>query len=317
MALVSYIQTPEGFDDSYYKNLKLTSKFLFPRVTKNTRFLSRKKKLDLKNRSLFGLFSDYWKTLDSTEKAAWSAAADEIGLNNWQLFIHDTAARHKYDYEGFSVPNLLHQGYVGHIHIDSISEGSVFGKTCFGLSNYGDAVVSSNDVKIAQLHPKFYWVQRLISGHKRSWEPVKITEDFSLPLKIELNYSSDLVSVESGSFAKFYASVWHSYQGVDYHTEHKIDLDLQTDWKNESNFLESLIGQIIHYDLYIELHGLTGDLYFDNVKAEHSGQNWVRDSRCDDISKTLPRIWFLIPQRWVGVDVPDIAFFESKYKDFS
>jgi len=316
MALVSYVQIPEGFDTKYFKGLKIDDKYVFARVTKNTRFLSRKKKLELKNRSVFAVFAEYWKTLDSAEKAAWSAAAAEIGLNNWQLFVHDTAARQKYSYEGLSIPELLHQGYIGHIKIES----------------------PDDELKIVQLHPKFYWILRLQAGHKRMWEPVQITEDFSLPLKIQLNYRANLTEVDtefseygnsnfgeanfggeaggSPAFAKLYALVWHSYQGVDYETELAIDLDFQTDWKQAEATLSSVLGHVIHYDLFIHVKGLTGDLYFDNIKAEHSAQNWVRDSRCDDISKTLPRIWYLIPQRWAGVVVPSNSFFESTFVDF-
>lgn len=294
MAVVSYVLTPEGFDETYFKNLKMTDKFVFPRVVKNTRFLSRQRKLDLQGRSVFKVFSAYWATLTEEQKNDWSEAAAEIGLNNWQLFVHDTAARQKQSYEGFSTPNIFHQGNVGHIHIDD----------------------PDDEVKITQLHPKFYWVQRLISGHKRSWEPVKITEDFALPLKIELSYFSDLVAVSEDPFAKIYANVWHSYQGMDYETELAVDLDLQSGWKKADNTLSDVLGHIIHYDIFIHLKGLTGDLYFDNIIAQHSSQNWARDSRCDDIAKTFPRTWFLIPQRWSGVIVPDNAFFESTYYDF-
>jgi hypothetical protein len=294
MALVSYILTPEGFTENYFKNLKLSSSFVYPRITKNTRFLSRQKKLDLVERSVFKTFSVFWKTLDSAEKTAWSEAAAEVGLNNWQLFVHDTAARKKFDYEGLSIPNTLHQGYVGWIHIEE----------------------PDDELKITQLHPKFYWVMRLASGHKRSWEPVKITEDFALPLQLQLNYYSDLVAVAEEYFAKAYCLIWHSYQGVDYQTELAVDLDLQSDWKNDIALQTSLLGQIIHYDVFIHLKGLTGELYFDNIKVEHSGQNWLRDSRCDDISKIHPRTWFLIPERWTGVIVPDNSFFQSIYYDF-
>jgi len=316
MATISYILTPEGFDESYFKTLKMSDKLGFPRMTKNTRFLSRQQKLDLKGRSIFSAYSEFWKLLSEGEKADWTTAAAELGLNNWQLFVHDLAARQRYAYPDLPEPNIYHQGCVGWIHVEGESEGSVYGQAVYGQAVYGDAEVEPSEIKITQLHPKFYWVQQLIAGHKRSWKPVQITEDFALPLKIELSYFSDLTSISENSFAKIYALVWHSYQGVDYQTELKIDLDLQTGWKKADATLTEALGHIIHYDLFIELSGLTGDLYFDNIKAEHSAQNWVRDSRCNDISKTLPRTWFLIPQRWVGVNVPASSFFQSTYYDF-
>jgi len=316
MALVSYILTPEGFDENYWKTLKPTSAFLYPRVSKNTRFLSRKQKLALKDRSLFTWFAEYWRELTDDEKNDWKEAAAEIGLTNWQLFVHDTAARWAYQYPDFSTPNTLHQGRVGWIQIDE----------------------PDDEIKITQLHPKFYWVKRLAAGHKRFFVPVKVTEDFALPLKIEISYYADLEVVGENPFAKFYAEVWRSYQGVDYKTELKIDFDFQPveatygegifgrsrygqeeaapGWRRAEATLSQAAGQIIHYDIFIHLKGLRGTLYFDNVEAEHSAQNWARDPRCDEIEKVHPRTWFLIPKNWVGVTVPDNSFYQSTFVDF-
>lgn len=294
MAKVSFISVPEGMEKNYFESVKIADAFAFPRVVKNTRFLSRRKKLDLQGRSLLKIIAEYWKVLDNDEKTAWKEAGEVVGLTNWQLFIHDSCARLKYDYDVSPDVSNLHQGYVGWIHIEN----------------------PDKELKIAQLHPKTYWIQKLQAGHKRFWVPIKITEDFQLPLKLSLSYSADLEIVGENPFAKIYAQVWHSYQGVDIQTELKIDLDLQTGWKNVEQTLSAVIGHVIHYDLYIHLNDLQGDLYFDNIKIEHSAQNWARDSRCNDITKTLPRVWFLIPQRWVGVIVPDNSFFKSTYKEF-
>lgn len=294
MAKISYILIPEGLEEKYWKSVRITNAFVYPRVTKNTQFLSRKRKLELKNRSLFGWFAEYWKELTEEEKDDWKEAGEEIGLTNWQLFIHDTAARWAYGYPDFSTPNLSHQGRIGWLRIDE----------------------PADEIKITQLHPKFYWVQKLAPGHKRFFVPILVTEDFALPIKIGISYYSDFEVVGENPFAKFYAEVWHSYQGVDYKTEHKIDLDFNTGWKKTEATLSEVLGHIIHYDLYIHVKGLRGSLYFDNVKAEHSVQNWARDSRCDEIEKVYPRTWFLIPKNWVGVTVPENAFYKSTFVDF-
>jgi len=148
------------------------------------------------------------------------------------------------------------------------------------------------------------------------YQPVLITEDLALPVKISLNYKSNLVETAEGSFAKFYARFWHSYQGADLYTELEIPLDYVTDWKYAEANLTELLGYVVRYDLYIHLKDLTGDLYIDNVKVIHSSQNWVRDTYCHDINQGFTRAFYQIPKHWSAITLPDGASFESVYKDF-
>jgi hypothetical protein len=316
MAKVQYILIPEGWEEDYFKTIKVSDRFVYPRVVKTTRFISRKKKLQLGGISIFRTLKSPWKDFTDEEKAVWKAVAANLGLSSWQLFIHDTAARWKYGYPWYSDIVGTHQGNIGWLQIDS----------------------PADEIKITQLHPKFYWIEKKVTGFKTTYQPVKVTEDFALPLRIQLSYWSDLISVAEDSFAKFYAEVWHSYQGFDYKTELAINLDLKlpasyygeeyfglsqfgcesesSGWQTAEVTLTNVIGQLIHYDIFFHLKGLTGRVYFDNVIAEHSAQNWARDSRCNDIAKTFPRKWFLIPERWAGVTVPEKAFFESTFREF-
>ena len=122
--------------------------------------------------------------------------------------------------------------------------------------------------------------------------------------------------VSSPSFAKIYARFWHSYQGLDRYTDLEIDLDYIDDWKNVENTLTTLSGYVIGYDLYIHLKNLRGTLYIDNVKAEHSGQNWVRDPACRDINQGFTRAFYQVPKNWSGVIAPASSWFESFYIDW-
>lgn len=295
MAKTSYIAIPPEYQKKYWKELKPGSRFQHSRICRNKKFVSRRDKLRLKNQSLFVWFAEYWKELSDAKKAEWKEAADEIGLTNWQCFIHDTAARKRYpEIEGLADPSKMHQGWVGWLHIADPAE----------------------EIKITQLHPKFYWIRRRNPDTLR-YEPVKITEDFTLPIQIQLNYKSDLTSVAENAFAKFYAKVIYSYQGVNREAEVAVDMDLQSGWQTASAELSEVVGHIIHYDLFFHLKGVQGDLYFDNLKSKHSLQNWVRDPRCDDIDEDFPITWFQIPKKWIAVEVPANTFFKSTYKDFN
>jgi hypothetical protein len=61
---------------------------------------------------------------------------------------------------------------------------------------------------------------------------------------------------------------------------------------------------------------LRGDLYIDNVKAEHSGQNWVRDTYCEDILQGFTKAFYQIPKHWAAVILPEGSMYDSIYKDF-
>jgi len=196
----------------------------------------------------------------------------------------------------------------------------------------------ASNIKIVQLHPRSYWISQKVSGKKGMYQPVLVTEDFALPLTISLNYRAELTSAGASPSARFYAKVWYSYQGVDHFEYLELPLDLSCDWKTASAFLSveqfsnfgigtygvslfgfddwPVLGYIVGYDLYFELVDVRGDLYIDNVKAEHSAQNWVRDTYCNDIDQGFTRAFYQIPKHWAVVDVPDGAWYNSIYKDF-
>jgi hypothetical protein len=124
------------------------------------------------------------------------------------------------------------------------------------------------------------------------------------------------VSVGPGSFAKFYAEIWHSYQGADIFTILEIPLDFVSDWKNAEATLTTALGYVVGYNLFFHISNLRGTLYCDNIKAEHSGQNWVRDTFCNDINQGFTNAFFQIPKHWAAVILPEGADYESIYKDF-
>lgn len=294
MAKTCYVDILPELEDQFFSGLKSSDRFQFARLVRKTTLYSVKKKKGLTARSLLPTISDFWAGLSPAEKAAWTDAGAECNLNGWQLFVKDTSARIKNDLAGVAVPSLLHQAWVGGLRIEA----------------------PASELKIIQIHPHFYWISKKVKGKKGMYEPVLITEDLALPVTISLNYSSNLVETAEGSFAKFYARFWHSYQGADQYTDLEIPLDLVSDWKNVEATLTTLSGYVIRYDLYLYLYNLTGDLYIDNVKVIHSSQNWARDKYCDDINQGFTRAFYQIPKHWAAVILPSGASYESIYKDF-
>jgi hypothetical protein len=294
MAKVEYVTLIPAESELYYSGLTAQDRFTFPRVTRKVALYSKKKVKGLTQKSLLPQISEIWATFTDEQKLAWSNAGAECGLNGWRLFVQDMCVRIKNEMSGSATPDLLHQSFVGNIRIDE----------------------PDSQVKIVQYHPRSYWITKKVPGKKGMYEPVLVTEDFSLPLEISLNYSSDLEAVEEGAFAKFYALVWHSYQGADLFEEVPVNLDLVSGWKTDSANLTSLIGYVVGYTLYFHLFGVRGNLYFDNVKAEHSGQNWVRDTFCKDINQQFTKAFYQIPKHWGPIVLPSNSWYDSMYKDF-
>lgn len=294
MARTSYVDILPGLENQFYSGLRADDRFVYSKLAKKIVLLSYKRKKGLSQRSLLPQVAELWAGLSEAQKNAWSEAGAESNLNGWRLFVQDTCARIVNDLPGAATPSLLHQSWVGNIHIED----------------------PASEAKIIQIHPHFYWISKKVYGKKGMYEPVLINEDLALPVTISLNYSSDLTAINGSPFAKFYARFWHSYQGADLETDLEIPLDLVTGWKNAEATLSALAGYVVRYDLYLWISGLRGDLYFDNIKAVHSGQNWARDPFCKDVNQGFTRAFYQVPKHWAGVTLPEGAWFESNYKDF-
>lgn len=316
MAKVSYIDLIPAEELLFYKGLTAQSRFIHAHVCQKVTLLSTKRILGLTQKSLLPQIAAAWGLLSGAEKAAWTAAGVEVNMRGYNLFVQDMCARIKNGIAGVATPSLLHQSWVGALKITA----------------------PASELKIAQLHPSSYWVYKKVIGKKSMYEPVAVSEIFVLPLVLSLNYKSELVDVsishsyqygeifygeaiygDDGSgdyFAKFYAEVWSSYQGIDYLTNLEIPLDLSADWQNATATLSAIQGQIVSYNLYFHLYNVTGTLYIDNVKATHSTLNWVRDTFCNDIEQGFTQAFYQIPKHWAAVTLPDGAEFNSIYKEF-
>lgn len=324
MARVSFIDLDPEEEDLFFSNLTPQDRFTSPRITQKVVLISKKRIKGLTQRSLLPQVAEAWGLLTAEEKSDWGDAASAAkacsnpsslildnaffgqatfgiayfgknvfssSLDGWRLFVQDKIARIKNGLSGNATPSLLHQSWVGYLYIEA----------------------PATEIKIAQYHPREYWISQKVYGKKGMYSPVEITEDFSLPLDLSLSYKSDLVSQGAGSFAKFYAVIRSSYQGVDRFTNAEISLDLSTDWKSATVTLPTVQGYVIGYTLYFHLYNLRGTLWCDNISAVHSGQNWVRDPYCNDLFEGFTRAFYQVPKHWVYVENPAGSEFGSIY----
>ena len=291
MAKTTFVQISEGNIDAFNRTFKSGDRFTFARFGRNTQFLSRKRKKALTQRSQLPLCAQLWAGFSQNEKNAWTTAGAVSEMAGYKAFVQDQVLRINDELEGVATPSIFHQGKVGRINI---SQGAHY-------------------IKLTQLHPENYWVLRAVKGKKGQFAPVKIQEQFALPLTISINYKSNLRNLLPSYTASFYAIVYSLYQGRTVENICQIPFDLISDWKTVTATIERGIGEAIGYALFIEMENIDGDLQFDNVEAVHSGQNWVRDSRCFNIKQAFTKAFYQIPAHWVALALPEGAFYNSIY----
>jgi len=291
MARTTYLDIPIVDEDTYWGILQPGDRFTLPRVVKKSAFFSRKKRAKLTDRSYLPVCSENWKGFTDQQKQDWKDVDPHAHPHGFRIYVADKSQRINLGIAGNATPNEYHQDLVGAIVIEAPAE----------------------EVKLAQYHPAQYYVYQRVAGKKSQYSPVSVTEALVLPLKITLNYKSNLVSTGVGSFAKFYATVRHFYQGRNIDTDLVINIPLISGWTSVNDTLSSVLGEASSYNLYVHLYKVTGTLLFDNPKAEHSAQNWVRDPYCNDISKTFTRAFYQVPKHWAAITLPSGTAYGSKY----
>jgi len=291
MAKTSYQLIPPEYDLSYSRALCSGDRYTIPRVRRKVSFISRNRIKGLTEKSLIPVLAPVWAELSESDKTLWTDTGANCNLSGFKHFLKDRAFRIKNDLEGYAVPNDYHQVEVGLLRLES----------------------PATAMKIQQLHPLNYWVQRKVTGTKSQYQPVSITESFGLPLHIEISYRGILTSAGEGAFAKFYCVVYSHYQGRIIESAVEIPFTLSQAWTRETADISSVIGLARGYTAFIEIYNCTGDLLIDNVNIEHSGQNWCRDPFCNDIDQGFTKAFFQVPKHWNAVDLPDGAFFGSVY----
>jgi hypothetical protein len=294
MAKTSYIDLTPELEETYYSDLQPGDRYTFSRIRRKNTLLSQKSKKGISQRSLLPEIAAVWAGLSEADITAWKNAAAVSNLTGWRLFVQDYCARRVQVLPGIATPSLLHQSWVGQIHVEAPATAA----------------------RIVQMHPHYYYVMKKVLGTKSMYSPTLVEEDLYLPLQIALSYNSNLAAAGPDPYVTFYAEVWYSYQGQNLKHYLEIELDLVSDWKEVTATLSLLESIVVRYDLHIELHDVQGDLYFDNVKAIHGGVNWVRDWTCKDINQGFTRNYYQIPKNWAAEIAPEGVQFESVYKDF-
>ncbi len=292
MARIEFLEISDEEKGDFEKGLVQGDRFLFSKICSKKSIVSRKKKTVLKNRSLFSTLGNIWKSFNSSEVTAWNNAAVFCNKTGFNLFVQDQTYRLKNNLSGSATPSNFHQSFVGKIVLKN----------------------TITNVSILQKHSHFYNVISPVTGKKTMVSPVKITEDFALPLKIGLSYESNLVSSGENPFAIFRAIVWSAFEGENVYTLLDIPLTLVANWQSVEAILSTVPGVLLKYDLCFYFNDLQGSLFFDNIIAEHSGQNWAFDSFCENINNEAVENINNTVKNWEIDEVNNnVSFFSTYY----
>lgn len=324
MARVSTQEVPDELRPLFQKSVEQRDRYILGVAQGHKRLPSDRQRKELKRSaninspqvgrgSMFKFFSPMWRALTTEEKEVWRNAGSYSGISGWQLFISDNAARARASLEFGIPPDELWQVRAGRIAITD-PEGVVL---------------------LSQSHPLNYVVTQKVRRMPWKEEVVAVQENFGLPLQIQIRYKSNLTPSDAsfsqfgsdfygdsfyggeggggGQVARFFARVVTSYQGVDRVRDLVIDFDPSTDWELLTATLSTTYGYIISYTLFLEIRGYTGEILFDNIRAIHSGQNWARDPRCDNVSRQFTKGFAQVLPFWETLEFGPGASFASYY----
>jgi len=291
MAKTGYIQVDPELEDKFYSDLQTMDRYITPRIRPKAKALSREQKQTTAEKSYLPICSELWANFSEELKQTWKDIDQNTYPHGWRSFVADQCNRIKLGLEGVATPNQYHQDLVGKLLIQAPAE----------------------EIKIAQYHPHTYQLYQKVAGKKDMYEMVEVKEAMALPLKITISYKSNLISTGEGTFVRFFASVRHLYQGQNLNHDLIINIPLINDWTSDNITITTLSGLAQSYNLFIQIYKATGELLIDNIKAEHSGSNWVRDPFCKDINRNFTRQYSEVLANWAPITIPAGASYQSIY----
>lgn len=293
MASVGTLDIPPELLELWRKLFRPVETRRYSAVARSGHLLSPEKKRAVSTRSLLPEISAAWAAMSPETKQAWKDAGAAARYTGWNLFVQDTAYRLKHGLDGLATPSVLHQYKCGRIEIGG----------------------SAKKVILKQYHPTTYYKMRKIRGTTGIYEPVKITENLQLPLQIAASYRANLTAYGGEPKCTFYAEITSHYQGRNIQTVAGFDLLLSTGWTRQTAQSTEVLGVARSYTLVIELDNVQGFLHFDNVVAQHTGTNYARDWRCNDVNNDLTTVNYMIEKSWEEQFLPTGAAFDSVYDD--
>ncbi len=143
MARVYGITIPAGLEIIYNRTLKMYDISVFCNIGKNRRFLTRRRRYNLKQFTKLFSVAYAWSALAQAVKDAWYTAGGASGINGYSLYTQDRIYRIMNSIAGSATPSIYHQYKIGHIKIDSPANSAKL------TERHITAVILPSDLKIS------------------------------------------------------------------------------------------------------------------------------------------------------------------------
>ena len=295
MAKTQTLTIPPGQEFLHRQSIEERDRFILGVVQAHKRITPLREKQRLRSQSIFSLLSPFWRALSDSEKASWSTSGATSGLNNWQAFISENAGARRTGQTLPVDPSNFHTGNVGLIA----------------------SVLNVCHFSAVQFHPQKYLVARPIPGRTWKSELTTITEPFSFPLTLRIRYIFSVQSTGTDAVARYFARVTTSYQGEDIVRDYPITLIPGSAWREVTLTITGQLGFFVGYELHLEMINHAAFLYFDNIEATHSGTNWARDPKCNQVDRKFTKAFSLVSPYWSVQNSVGINSFNSDYFPFN
>ena len=294
MAKTQTITIPSGLENLQAQSLEQRDRFVLGVVQSHKSLPTRATKERLRRQSIFSILSPFWRQLTADEKSQWAVAGATSGLSNWQTFISENAGARRHGVSFPVSPSVFHTGNIGYLF----------------------SALSSGTFHAFQAHPKKYQIAAPIPRKRWKSELKTITEPFSFPLELKIRYLLTVLASGDNPSVRFFARVRSNYQGRDIVEDHSIDLVANTSWEEKTLRIDSQLGYLVSYSLHFESVDTSCFLYFDNLSAAHSGTNWLRDPKCNQVNRRFIRGFSVVPPYWTITENSLSATFFSSWFNF-
>lgn len=292
MAKVTYVDVDPPLQTAYDTALKSSDRYVGSTIRRNPIFSSIRRKKNLTQKSLLPVITVAWNGLTSTQRTAWDTAAAFNSMNGFRLFVQEYVACYLNALTLPPTPDNEAQYLVGQMALSG----------------------SATAILLEQQHPFTYYVLRKVHGTRNQYEPILITENFSLPLTLGISWHTNLTASGGSPRARVYIEVISNYQGIDLTTVLEIPFGLTDAWQSDSVSLSSVVGIPRGYTVFLELFDVQGYCRVDNLNVEHSGQNWARDFRFNEMRRSFTRAFYQVARNWAAITIPLGAGYDSIYR---
>ena len=294
MAKTQTIQVTPGQEQLQRQALEQRDRFVLGVVQSHKSLPSLTTRRRLRAQSIFRILAPYWRALSDSEKATWSDSGDVSGLSGWQAFISENAGARRIGDTVPTDPSNFHTGNVGRL---------------ITLANTSDFLAT-------QSHPQKYLALRPVPRQTYKSELTTITEPFSFPISLTIRYQFTQITAGTDPVARYFIRITTSYQGADIVREYSINFVSGDPWREVTLTITGQLGFFVSYELGLELKNQFAIFHFDNIVALHSGTNWARDPKCNEVDRIFRRAFSLVSPYWSVKNSIAISSFASGYFNF-